>query len=372
MQENVQAKDRARYEEYLKAELEAAAVYRVLAGVEEDAGRREVFETLQDSELVHAGRWAEKLGLDATEVEPRAPALKLQSYALAARLFGTKRVVPWLVRFETKEVAAYAADPEAVDLVQEERRHSRVLSELANNNDALAGIRAAAASGIGDGGRLRAAVLGVNDGLVSNFSLIMGVAGGTKNHEFVLLAGVAGLLAGAFSMAAGEYISMRSQRDVYEHRLRMEKAELEEWPEEEEEELVLIYQAKGFTRPEAQAIASRIMSSPDIALETMAREELGLDPSQLGSPWGAAISSFVAFVLGATLPIIPFLVAAGNASVIASAVVGGSALAIVGGLLAAVTSRGVAWGALRMLLAGGFAATVTFGVGSLIGVAVDL
>ena len=247
-----------------------------------------------------------------------------------------------------------------------------MLSELANNNDALAGIRSAAASSIGDGGRLRAAVLGVNDGLVSNFSLVMGVAGGTRNHEFVLLAGVAGLLAGAFSMAAGEYISMRSQRDVYEHRLRMEKAELEEWPEEEEEELVLIYQAKGFTRTEAQAIARKIMSSPDIALETMAREELGIDPSQLGSPWGAAISSFVAFVIGATLPIIPFLVGGGDAAIVASAVVGGSALAVVGGLLAVVTSRSVAWGALRMLLAGGFAATVTFSVGSLIGVTVDL
>lgn len=173
-------------------------------------------------------------------------------------------------------------------------------------------------------------------------------------------------------MAAGEYISMRSQRDVYEHRLQMEKAELEEWPEEEEEELVLIYKAKGFTKTEAQAIASKIMSSPDIALETMAREELGLDPSQLGSPWGASISSFVAFVVGATLPIIPFLVDGGDVSVVASAVVGGSALAVVGGLLAAVTNRRVAWGALRMLLAGGFAAAVTFSVGTLIGVTVDL
>ena len=139
----------------------------------------------------------------------------------------------------------------------------------------------------------------MNDGLVSNFSLVMGVAGGTGNHEFVLLAGIAGLLAGAFSMAAGEYISMRSQRDTYEHRIRVEKAELEEWPEEEEEELVLIYRAKGLPEAEAQSVAKRIMSRPDVALETMAREELGLDPSQLGAPWGAAISSFLAFVAGA-------------------------------------------------------------------------
>ena len=176
----------------------------------------------------------------------------------------------------------------------------------------------------------------------------MGVAGGTGNNEFVMLAGVAGLLAGAFSMAAGEYISMRSQRDTYEHRIRMEKAELEEWPEEEEEELVLIYRAKGLPEAEAQSIAKRIMSRPDVALETMAREELGLDPSQLGAPWGAAISSFLSFVAGAALPIIPFLFAVESGAVVASAVVGGLALVVVGGVLAAVSGRNVAWGALRM------------------------
>ena len=364
--------DRARYEEYLEAELEAAAVYRVLAESEEDADRRQIFEELRASEIKHAGRWAEKLGLSAAEVEPRASAVKLKSYALAARLFGTKRVVPWLVRFEAKEMAAYAADPEAVDLVEEERRHSRVLTALAGGDDPLAGMRPAAEAGLGDEGRLRAAVLGMNDGLVSNFSLVMGVAGGTGNHEFVLLAGAAGLLAGAFSMAAGEYISMRSQRDTYEHRIRMEKAEIEEWPEEEEEELVLIYRAKGLPEAEAQSVAKRIMSKPDVALETMAREELGLDPSQLGSPWGAAISSFLAFVAGAALPIIPFLFDAGTGSVIASAAVGGLALVAVGGILAAVSGRNIAWGALRMFLAGGFAAAVTFGVGRLIGISMGL
>ena len=365
-------RDKARYQEYLEAELEAAAVYRVLADAEEDEGRREIFEELRASEMKHAGRWAEKLGMSAAEVEPRASAMKLRSYALAARLFGTKRVVPWLVRFEAKEIAAYAADPEAVDLVEEERRHSRVLSALASGDDPLAGIRPATEAGIGGGGRLRAAVLGMNDGLVSNFSLVMGVVGGTGNHEFVLLAGTAGLLAGAFSMAAGEYISMRSQRDTYEHRIRMEKAELEEWPEEEEEELVLIYRAKGLPEPEARSVAKQIMSRPDVALETMAREELGLDPSQLGAPWGAAISSFLSFLAGAALPIIPFLFDAGSGSVVASAVVGGLALVVVGGVLATVSGRNVAWGALRMFLAGGLAATVTFGVGRLIGVSMGL
>jgi VIT1/CCC1 family predicted Fe2+/Mn2+ transporter len=210
-------------------------------------------------------------------------------------------------------------------------------------------------------------VLGVNDGLVSNFSLVMGVAGGTGDPDIVLLAGVAGLLAGAFSMAAGEYVSMRSQRDMYEHQMRLEKAEIEMWPEEEEEELALIYQAKGLSREEAQLIAKRVMADPEIALDTMAREELGLNPSELGSPWGASISSFAAFVTGALVPILPYILGADTLAIPLSAVLSAGALLTVGGALAWMTDRSAIWGALRMVMAGGAAATVTFGVGSLIG-----
>ena len=194
-------------------------------------------------------------------------------------MFGTSRVIPWLVRGEAKDIAAYASDPEAKDFAAEERRHARALRQMADGVDPMEALRGERWHRFtGGGGSIRAAVLGVNDGLVSNFGLVMGVAGGTDQPGIILLAGVAGLLAGAFSMAAGEYVSVRSQRDIYEHRLRMEKAELEEWPEEEEQELVVIYQAKGFAEDEAQAIAGRIMSQPEVALETMAREELGLDP----------------------------------------------------------------------------------------------
>ena len=364
--------DADRYKEYLEAELEAAAMYRAMAAAEKDATRAGIFERLVEAEMRHAARWAEKLGIDASTVEPSAPALKLGLFKLGARVFGTARVVPWLVRGEAKEIEVYASDPEARDLVAEERRHAQVLNELAGSRDPLAVMRAESRSRLADGGSLRAAVLGVNDGLVSNFSLVMGVAGGTENNDFVLLAGVAGLLAGAFSMSAGEYVSMRSQRDLYEHRIRLEQAEIEEWPEEEKEELVLIYQAKGFSEDEARVIATHIMARPEVALETMAREELGLDPAQLGSPWGAAISSFAAFVFGAAVPILPLLFDAGRASVVISAALSAGALLGVGGLLAALTSRSAAWGALRMLLAGGSAAAVTFGVGTLIGVSFDL
>ncbi len=219
------------------------------------------------------------------------------------------------------------------------------------------------------GGNLRAAVLGANDGLVSNFSLVMGVAGGTSDPTIVLLAGIAGLLAGAFSMAAGEWISVSSQADVYRHLISRAFSVFHDAPTRHERTLVEIYRAKGLTNDEALAVARRIMADPDVALETMAREELGLDPNSLGSPAGAAASSFVAFSVGAIIPIVPYLLDMGSMTLMLSALLSVIALVLVGALVAAGSGRNLAWGGARMLLAGGAAAAVTFGIGSLIGVA---
>ena len=366
------AADRARtqqYRKYLESELEAAALYSALAETERDAGRTEVFRKLEQAELRHAGRWAEKLGMDPLGLEPRPGGLKIRLVKWVARWFGTSRVLPVLLRAEAREGNAYASDPEAQDIALEERRHGRILRDLKRGGAPGEGWTSEGV--IGRGGSLRAAVLGVNDGLVSNFSLVMGVAGGTGNPEFVLLAGVAGLLAGAFSMAAGEYVSMRSQRDIYEHEIRRESIELQLWPEEEEEELALIYQAKGLSPADSRRIAKRVMADPEVALDTMAREELGLDPSQLGSPWSASVSSFASFVAGALVPIIPYIFDAGNLAISLSAALSAVALVGVGGLMALMSGRNAAWGGLRMLLAGGAAAAVTFGVGKLIGVSVS-
>ena len=361
------ARKRERYKGYLESELDAAAMYKAMAAVEKDPSRAAIFERLVEAELRHASNWAEKLGLDASSLELPKPGLRNRAYRAAAKMFGTERIIPWLVRGEAKEIQVYAADPEAHEIVKEERQHARTLRGMVNPGDPLAPIRGEGEHRMGGGsGSLRAAVLGVNDGLVSNFSLVMGVAGGTNNADFVLLAGIAGLLAGSFSMAAGEYVSMRSQRDLYEYQIEVEAAELEEWPEEEEQELVLIYRAKGLSQEESETVAKRIMSRSAIALETMAREELGLDPSQLGSPWGAALSSFIAFVSGAIVPIFPYLIDAGDLSFILSGVLSAAALVIVGGALAALTSKSALWGATRMLLAGGAAAAVTCGIGNLI------
>jgi VIT1/CCC1 family predicted Fe2+/Mn2+ transporter len=347
-----------------------------LAANESDAKLKGIFEQLIESELGHARKWAAALGIDKSLVGPAASFWKLFSYKIAVKLFGTKSVVSWLVRFETKEVEDYISDPEAADLVQDERNHLRILNRLVNDNDDVLAIREKGYSGIADGGRLRAAVLGINDGLVSNFCLVMGVSGGIDQQEFVLLAGVAGLLAGAFSMAAGEYVSMRSQRDIYEYRLNTEKDELEQWPEDELNDIKLIYKAKGFSDEEAKNISSRLLSNPSVALETLAREKLGLDPSELGSPWGSAISSFIAFFLGAAIPISPFVLGVFVPKVVLgpltaySALMSGVALLFVGGAIAMNSRKSIIWGGLRMLLAGGIAASVTFGIGNLVEIGV--
>ena len=361
--------DRRRYREFLNAELEAAAMYASMAKAEDSPDRAEIYEQLVESELRHARRWAERLGVDGAErIEPKVN-LRVRVFRLALGMLGVKRMLPWLVRVEAKEIDAYDYEPGAEDMASEERQHARTLRRLDAGEDGPARWELRR-SGVAGGGGLRAAVLGANDGLVSNFSLVMGVAGGSGDPGIVLLAGLAGLLAGAFSMAAGEYVSMRSQREVYEKSIRTEREELEAWPEEEEQELVLIYRAKGMSEEEAESFAKRVMARPDVALDTMAREELGLDPDQLGSPWQAALSSFVAFVAGALIPILAYLFDTGASAFILSTAMSAGALVIVGGTLAAFSGNNPLWGAIRMLALGSAAAAVTYGLGRLIGVAV--
>ncbi len=227
-------------------------------------------------------------------------------------------------------------------------------------------VRGERVPGLGKSGTLRAAIFGVNDGLVSNVSLIMGVAGAGVSNRFILLAGVAGLLAGACSMGAGEYISMRVQREVFERLLHLEAHELAEMPDEERRELAEIYRRKGLSAELADRIALELMRDPQVALETHAREELGLDPDELGSPWGAAVSSFLTFAFGAVVPLAPFLVATGNAAVVASALLSGAVLFAVGATMSLFTGRHAPLSGLRMLLVGGLAAAITYGVGRLL------
>jgi VIT1/CCC1 family predicted Fe2+/Mn2+ transporter len=363
--------DLRRYRENYLSECDGAALYRGLAAAEKDAKRAALFEKLARAEERHAGRWA-KLLREAGELLPEArPSLRVRALAALARALGTRRVLPIVTSLEARDQDLYVGQPEAAGLPAEERGHGRALRALESRGGGLEAVLARERWHLrGAGGSLRAAVFGVNDGLVSNLALVMGVAGADVGPELVRLTGVAGLLAGSFSMAAGEYLSMRVQRELLERQISLEREELESYPEEEQEELALIYQAKGIPEGEARALAERIIADPRAALDTLAREELGLDPSELGSPWGAAASSFLSFAIGAVVPVLPFLAFSGRTAFAASAAASGLALLGVGALLSIFTARGPLPSGLRMLGIGLVAALVTFSIGRWLGVSV--
>ncbi|HEX9523317.1 MAG TPA: VIT1/CCC1 transporter family protein, partial [Reyranella sp.] len=221
----------------------------------------------------------------------------------------------------------------------------------------------------GGGNTLRAAVLGANDGLVSNLSLVMGVAGAAVAENTIVLTGLAGLVAGACSMAMGEWLSVTSSRELYQSQIATEAEELRDVPEEEKEELVLIYQAKGIEESQARTLADRLLSEQGTALDTLAREELGIDPKELGgSAWQAAAWSFFLFAAGAIVPLGPFLLVSGGAALMASLAASGLALALIGAGTSLFTGRGAVFSALRQLAIGLAAAGVTYGAGAIVGV----
>jgi vacuolar iron transporter family protein len=362
-----------KYREMWADELGGAALYRALAD-HADEHRRPIFLALAEAEERHAAHWARLMReAGVTGLEPPRVPFRIRVLRQLAKRFGTETVLPLVLRAEAADADKYrsvAAAP--ATMAAQEAMHGKVVAAMRGGN--TAGGRIAASEGrhrAGIGGALRAAVFGVNDGLVSNFSLVMGVAGGTANRSIVMLAGVAGLIAGALSMASGEWVSVRSQRELYENELRIEEQELAAFPEEEREELELIYQAKGVDAAEAKALVDNIMARPDVALDTLAREELGLDPRTLGSPWVAAGWSFVSFAAGAFLPVVPFFFASGFAAVVTSAVLSVTALFGVGSAISVFTGRHAGRSGLRMAVIGVFVATATFLIGKLVGVGVS-
>ena len=363
--------DVERYRQNYLVEMDGIALYRSMAAAEKDKSRAEIFEKLARNEERHAQRWARLIQSAGSTVPHYRPSLRVRALGWVARRFGTQRVLPIISSLEARDEAGYMHQPEAAGLPAEERAHSRTLWAMAGGSPGPAAIVGTERWHImSRGGSLRAAVFGINDGLVSNFSLVMGFAGAEARPEYILLAGVAGLLAGSFSMAAGEYISMRAQRELFEQQIAMEKQELEMSPKEEEEELSLIYQAKGIPEKEAALLARRIVENPKTAIDTLAREELGLDPSELGSPWRAAMSSFFAFVMGAFVPVLPYIFTAGSTAWIGSAALSCLALFGVGALLSIFTARGPLFTGMRMLGIGLLASGMTYMVGWLLGVSI--
>lgn len=368
------AADVKRYRQNLRDEVDGAALYRLLAAAERDPNLKTVYERLAASEDRHIALWERKLREAGAEVPRFKPSLRVRIIGWLARRFGTEAVSPIVTRMEMAATGMYDDQPEAVaeHLPADERSHARLFREISKGGRQGRGpIDIARVEGrhrAASGNALRAAVLGANDGLVSNLSLVMGVAGADPGRDVVLLSGVAGLLAGSLSMALGEWISVRSSSESLERQIAIEKEELEHNPEEEEEELTLIYQAKGLSEADARATAKRIISNPEIALSTLAREELGMGEEESASAWVAAITSFLTFSVGAILPVLPWLFLSGAGGVAGSALASGAGLFLVGAVITLYTGRGVWFSGLRMLGFGLAASAVTFGIGRIIGV----
>ncbi|HEY8167426.1 MAG TPA: VIT1/CCC1 transporter family protein [Candidatus Limnocylindrales bacterium] len=376
--------DEARSIANLKLERDALNLYERLAEIDREPRRSAAFRAIAANERRHADIWAERLRAEGARVpEHDGPRMRVRFILLAARVFGTAAVSDLVRSLEGDEEDAYLAQdsPEVAAIIDDERTHIAIWHRLdAGDLDTAVAAGGSAASATsatglplerwhvaGQSGLLRASIFGVSDGLVSNLALVMGVVGATGNDEIIVLTGVAGLLAGAFSMGAGEWISMQSQRELFERQIELEREELRVMPEREEAELAGLYVRKGIPEPDARRLAGHLMRNPEMALDTKVREELGLDPSELGSPWGAAGGSFVAFTIGAAVPVIPFMVADGQVAFVAALVLSLVALFLVGAGVSLLTGRSAIYSGFRQMAIGGLAATVTFTVGSLIG-----
>jgi len=332
-------------------ERESAWLYRVVADAEADPRLQQLFRALAEAAEEQALHWAK-----AANPGPFHPQLRSRLVAWLVRRLGPRALKPVLAAMKLRGLSTYGAAPAVAGHLM-----PVTVQDVGQRHRSVTG-----------GNNLRAAVFGVNDGLVSNVSLILGVAGAGASGAVILTSGLAGLLAGSLSMASGEYVSVRSQREMYEYQIGLERDELAEYPAEEAEELALIYQARGLELEQARAIATRLMANPQHALNTLAREELGLNPDELASPWSAAIFSFCAFGSGALLPLLPFLLhAAGRNATLWSMASTGVALYGVGMALSLFSGRSAWRGGVRMLLIGATAATCTWAVGHAMGTALS-
>jgi VIT1/CCC1 family predicted Fe2+/Mn2+ transporter len=367
--------DILRYRTNLQGEVDGATLYRTMAEVTTQPQLAAIYRRLAMVEEAHARLWEQQLRKAGQPVPPLRPSWRARTLRWLARRLGPSWVLPTLATMEQVDQHMYDSQPEArrTTLPADERSHARLLRTIASASPAgMQGRTLARLEGrhraVG-GNALRAAVLGANDGLVSNLSLVMGVAGAQVADQGILITGLAGLLAGACSMAMGEWLSVQSSRELAQRQLAIEAAEITAVPQEEQQELALIYEAKGLTEADARKVASEIMSDEGKALDTLAREELGIDPEELGgSPWEAAGMSFVLFAIGAILPVAPFMCLTGMGAVFTSLGLSAAALFVIGGAITLFTGRNALYAGSRQLLFGLAAAGLTYGIGRLIDV----
>lgn len=365
-------RDLDRWQRNLQAEVDGAFIYQAMAADAGDERLADLYARMSEAEERHAALWRERL--PAPIGAAIRPSLRARFLAVVAHRFGAAAVAPMIASQERQGRTMYDDQPEAVGttLPDDERSHARLLQAVTGGASGALLARFEGRHRAVGGNALRAAVLGANDGLVSNFSLVMGVAGASAGGTPVLIAGIAGLLAGSLSMALGEWLSVQSARELYANQIATEAEELTAFPEEEAEELRLIYEAKGLDAETAGRLARRIVGGdPKVALDTMSREELGIDPDELGgSAWIAAITSFCLFAVGALVPVAPFLVASGTSAIAGSAVLSGLALFALGAVITLLTGRHPLVAGLRQVGFGLAAAAITFVIGTLLGTAI--
>ena len=369
--------DIRRYQANLRDELDGAALYTAIADAERDPLRKDLFLQLAQAEARHAELWRAKLAEAGVKASPYVPSFRTRLLGKLAKRFGPGFVMPTIAAAEVADRNKYASQADARSISAEERGHAAVVQEMARASmpGTVTGADIARAEPWhrgASGNNLRAAVLGANDGLVSNFCLIMGVAGAGAGGRIILLTGLAGLIAGACSMALGEWLSVTNARELAGTQIAKEAEELEQTPQAEQHELALIYQAKGLPRAEAERVSAELMRNKKAALDTLAREELGIDPNELGgSAVGAAVTSFALFALGAICPVGPFVLLHGTAAILTSVAASAAALGGVGVLTSLFNGRSAVFSATRQVLFGCAAAALTYGIGTALGVSLS-
>lgn len=356
----------------LNDERNGAYLYEALAQAEKDERLAEVYRRMAAAERKHAAVWEGRLSEAGVPIPAFKPDWRSRTLAWAAKRLGVAAVLPTITGLEEKDTQKYASVSGAAEMAADEHSHMQLLRQVVGTmRGGLEGGAVAKLEGrhrATGGNALRAAVLGANDGLVSNLSLVMGVTGAELNNTAILITGLAGLLAGAFSMALGEWLSVQSSRELYQHQIDIEKYELMTAPEEEAEELALIYEARGFPQADAVRMAQHVIEDRNTALDTLAREELNVDPEELGgSAWEAALTSFLLFSIGAIIPVIPFTFLNGVAAIAVSLAFSAVGLFVIGSGITLFTGRSVWFSGSRQVLFGLAAAAITFGIGRLIG-----
>ncbi len=359
----------------IQTEIDAWFLYSKLAENEEDDALREVFRQMSEIELSHAKAFADHNGVSLKEI--CRPSWRAKTIDRIGKIFGYDYVLGALMDTEKKLADAVVTKKkqQKLQLTGNEDSHVRILRSILDNDTRVAGHQLSRFEkrhrSVG-GNAIRAAVLGGNDGLVSNFSLVMGVAGATSGgQQGVLLAGMAGLLAGALSMALGEWISVKSSQELYENQMQLELEELETNPEGERKELKLIYMAKGIPELEANRIVNELMSDKKLAHSILVKEELGINAEELkGSAMEAALSSFFLFAIGAIIPVLPFFFWSGMNAIIFSTCFSAAGLFLIGAAITLFTGRNVLFSGFRQVIFGLAAAAITFIIGKIIGVSV--